>query len=235
MSATSPPTLTSDPGETTSDAPLDSSDGGLDDGDGEATTTGEPMEPTCTPTFVDPFDDASLNPLWDEWTEDGATLTESGGRVHFLIPEKPGPDTWPSAGLYTESVSMVGGHVRAELVPFAEPLDAAGTWLTLVDDDKCEVQIYAWNSMILANSADYEVAAMAAQTDAPLWLQLRVDEAWIVYWEWSTDGRTWNELHSEPSPCDVSWAWTSVFAGDEHHYPLPIPREVESFERCEAL
>jgi hypothetical protein len=200
----------------------------------ESTTMIEPMDPPCVPTFVDAFDDETLDPFWQSWATTDSSVVVSGGHLAIAIAASPAEGVWSDAGVYSEPVSMLGGHVRAQLIPFAPPLDVVGVWLTLVDPDGCELQIAAWDGMIIANSSDMTVATTRAEIDAPLWLQLRVDSESTAYWEWSTDGEAWNELHSEFSACDMTSAWTALFAGDEHQHAVPIVREVESFERCEA-
>ncbi len=235
--------LTTTPVDPTSDGDVDTSD--LDsEGDGptssssdgdpnDDTTTGEPEPPPCMPVFVDGFDADALDPEWSTWSSAGCSFGLASGHLEMSIGASM--DEWISAGIHTDVHSFEGGLVRAELVPYEAPLDVIGVWLTIYDDGSaCEVQIAAEAErvMIMVAGAYFEGPMVA--TDAPLWLQLRVDDADVVHWEYSSDGVDWSEAHSEASPCDFTNARSALFAGGVHALDTPIVRAVESFERCEA-
>lgn len=220
-----------DSGEATSaeDGPASSS--GADPSDD--TTTGEPEPPPCMPVFVDAFDGDALDPEWGTWVSVGCSLGVADGHVEFSIG--PSMMEWISAGLYSGVHSFVGGQVRAELVPYAPPLDVISVWLTIYEDGTaCEVQIAAEAEHIVIMVAGAYFDGPAVATDEPLWLQLRVDDDAIVHWEYSTDGLEWSEAHSEPAPCDFTNGRSALFAGGVHAENTPIVRAVESYERCEA-
>jgi hypothetical protein len=196
---------------------------------GSSSSTG-PGEPTCTTVFADDFEDGALDPTWDTWATAGSSYDESGGSMNFAIG--PSTDEWVSAGLSREPGPILGGHVRAELVPFDPPLELIGVWLTLYDD-ACELQIAAESSQIVGHAGDVWFDGVDVDTDASLWLQLRLDLDAVAYWEWSTDGEAWNVAHSEPTPCDMTSVRSALFAGGQHTQEDPITRSVASYERCD--
>jgi len=221
---------TSGEGTTTSDSsPPETSDAGpLDDG----TSTTAPAGPPCEPAFVDDFEDGLIDPQWETWSSPECWFAEQNGHLELVIA--PSDIEWVSAGLYTQPGPLLGGHVRAELVPFTAPLDVVGVWLTIFDAEDCEIQIAAENSTIHGHSAGVWFDPVQVDTEQPLWLQLRVDPDGFVHWEWSSDGEDWDEVHGEAPPCDFTSAHSALFAGDMHGEAGLITRAVESYERCEA-
>lgn len=233
-----------DPGDSTgdqststaSDAPGDaSSSGALDDGTSATMDTGsttDPPPPPCMPVFVDDFEDGVLDPEWGSWSSAECSFAETDGHLELTIGASM--TDWVSAGLSTQFHPFLGGQVRAELVPFTPPIDVVGVWLTIYDPDGCEIQIAVENSSIIAMSAGAYFDVAQVDSEAPVWLQLRVDDDMLVHWEWSSDGDTWAEVHSEVAPCDFTTAQSAIFAGDMQDSARPIVRAVESYELCEG-
>jgi hypothetical protein len=198
--------------------------------DGPSSSSGGPVVPTCTPVFVDDFEDGVLDPSWSSWASAGCAYGESGGAMNFSIA--PSATEWLSAGLTVAPGPIAGGYVRVELVPFDPPLDVIGVWLTLYDDE-CELQIAAEGSVVHGMADGEWFDGVSVATDEPLWLQLRIDLDAVAYWEWSTDGEDWNEAHTEPTPCGTRSMQSALFAGGFSEEATAITRSVASYERCD--
>jgi hypothetical protein len=199
----------------------------------ESSTSG-PIEPTCAVSLADDFEDGVIGPEWgDSWVCASCSIVESDGHLAFSVGAAE-PMDWPSAGLSTPEGSIVGGHVRAQLVPFSPPLDSIGVWLTLYEE-ACELQIAVSDAALHVRSGDAELMVPGIATDEPMWLQIRVDTEGVAYWEWSADGMAWELLHSEPAPCNVDLLRSAIFAGGVHDNMVPITRAIESYERCNPL
>ena len=231
-STTSSTTMPVDPSttsvdESTTDTPVSESSGAV-----ESSSSSEPPPPACDVVFVDDFADGVVDPEWDTWSSTGCYFAEESDHLVFSIG--PSAVDWISAGLNTQLHSLLGGHVRAELVPFEPPLEAIGVWLTIFDPADCEVQIAIESSALLINVAGDWYDGGPIDSTQSTWLQLRVDPDGYVHWEYSTDGSSWTEIHGEAPPCDFSSARSAIFAGGMHDGLAPVVREVESYERCEA-
>lgn len=229
----SPTTMPVDPSttgadESTTDTPISESSGAVE---GSSSSSG-PIVPECDVVFVDDFDDGVVDPEWDTWSSTGCFFAEDNG--HLVLSIGASAVDWISAGMNTQLHSFLGGHVRAQLVPFTPPLEAIGVWLTIFDPADCEVQIAVESSALLVNVAGTWYDGGAFDSTQATWLQLRVDPDGFVHWEYSTDGTTWIEIHGEAPPCDFASARSAIFAGGMHDNAEPIVREVEQYERCAA-
>lgn len=200
-------------------------------GQDTGTSTGE-VAPACEVAFHDEFDTATLDPEWDSWASPGSSFAAEGGHLVFSI--LPAPDDWLSAGIYTQPHSLLGGHVRAQILPFEAPADIVGVWLSLVDPADCEVQVAVESSIVLGHSNGEWFFEDAIDTSQPMWIQLRVDPDGLVHFEYSTDGRVFTEVYADAPPCDFSSALSAIFAGDDATSATPVIREIEWYERCEA-
>lgn len=219
-------------GEDDATGPSATESGSSNGEDGTTSGTTGPPVPMCEVTFADAFDNG-LDPEWDTWSSPGSWFALDAETLLFSIA--PSAAEWVSAGLYTQLHSFLGGHVRAEVVPFADPIDPIGVWLTMFDQADCEIQIAVESSAVRGHSAGTWFDPVAVDTTIPIQLQLRVDPDGLVHWEYSTDaGRSWSEVYAETPPCDFSSAHSAIFAGGVHDHPSAVVREVEWYELCEA-
>lgn len=225
-SMTSTPVETSTTSETSGIDPTDL----VTAGESSESSTSGPTLPSCAVTISDEFDDGVLDPVWGSWASAQCWFSEADGIMSFSVA--PSADEWLSAGLTNGPAPFLGGYVRTRLVPYQPPLDAVGVWLTAYHDT-CELQITLEGEVVHGKAGDVWLDGVDVASDAPVWLQIRSDLDGIAYWEWSTNGMTWNLLHSEPSPCDLDSMQSALFAGGTHENADPILRSVESYERCD--
>jgi hypothetical protein len=120
-----------------------------------------------------------------------------------------------------------------EVTPFVAPLDDVGVWLSVFDEQGCELQIAAEDGVVHGMADGVWFDGVPVAIDEPLWLQLRIDTDGVAHWEWSGDGTSWNLAHTEACPCDAMAMRSAIFAGDDHNLPTAITRSFESFERCD--
>jgi hypothetical protein len=206
---------------------------GTESSAGEASSSSsEPPPPACDVVFVDDFEDGVIDPEWDTWSSTDTYFAEQGG--HLVLSIGASAVDWISAGLNTQLHSFLGGHARAELVPFGDPLEVIGVWLTIFDENDCEVQIAVEDSSFQIKAGGTWYDGGPIDSTQAVSMQLRIDGDGYVHWEYSTDGETWTEIHGEAVGCDFSSARSAIFGGGMHDYTDPIVREVESYERCEA-
>jgi hypothetical protein len=163
---------------------------------------GTPDAPLGTPrcgtldVMQDDFSTDRFGTIWDKWSDGTPTAQVTGGALVITIPANGGDI---GAGYnnnfyydFTGAQAQVTVSQVADVDTILEVRDYNGTKLQFVDE---RGTLYAWTSTqgdLPGGSVTYDPAVHKH------W-RLRED-AGNAYWEWSTDGSTWNELTHETDP-----------------------------------
>jgi hypothetical protein len=167
--------------------------------DAESSTTA-PVE-TCTPEIIDPFDGPELLPMWSPFVGPGMELYLDGGRLVFTLAATP-DYVVSGTSLYVDS--LVGGAARVLISELNDPLLPMGAGIGL-GNDVCQLQLALVDGELDALLWDEQqevITLLANELEwlAPIWLQLRQDEAGEVHFEWSPNAEDWNELFAGSFP-----------------------------------
>jgi hypothetical protein len=159
----------------------------------------------------DDFTDPSTGLQWFSWTDSSATtIGESNGQL--AITMLTGSFSW--AGYSSAYAYDLTGSAYEVAVP------QAGGWDTVIevrspDDDKAQMIVENGDLIaVVLNTPDTDRQAMIDYVPSTH-RHWRIREAGgQLYWEWSTDRVTWNELHQMAAPFPVDHVFGIVAAGE---------------------
>lgn len=157
--------------------------------------TTEPTE-TCELAVVEPFDGKELAPMWMVSSPPGTEVFLGGGHLDIGL----GPtNEWLMATVVMEVPTLAGGWVRTQVIELEGPeLPVAGG--LVVFNGLCELELYITPFGVQASLYDGVQQMSTPLGDAelvvPIWLQIRQDPDGMVFFEWSADGASWQELAS---------------------------------------
>jgi hypothetical protein len=163
------------------------------DTSGESTTgDGGFVAPGC---FRDDFENGVVDPLWNVWMEEDATLEEIGGVLH-LVPPSFGIWDTGIVGAYNYGFPFVDGHVRMRVPVPPDPARPVVLFLTVGDVEDTLVSMQLAGNEVIANATigmveQYREAFPVAAY--PQWIGIRAADG-QVHFETSDDGATWTAL-----------------------------------------
>jgi hypothetical protein len=187
-------------------------------GDDDAPPDADPNDPDgggtgrCSASSLlrDDFADGAVGEQWFAWTSGGtATVAESGGVLTVTFASgSTAYGGYSSAHAYDltgssieVTVPQTGGRYT-----ILEAKQGGVNAQVLVEAG----QLYA----AILNTADEDRLAQIAY-DPAIHKRWRLREAGgQLYWEWSTDGDTWSELHHQAVPFDPRYVYASLVAGE---------------------
>lgn len=199
----------------------------------EGTTTGATVP--CR-SIQDEFDSDAIDPMWFPNAPLGTSITQQGGQLEIALESSP---DWLSAHLAVPLGPMEGGWARVMIDdPTGIDLPLAGG-ITLTNG-VCDLQVFVeswtvhafrWNN----DGAAGDQLAIVELPELPVWLQLRLDAGGELFFEWSNDQITWQELSRGTFPeCgDITGPLTAL-VGVGAQLTEDIVGAARRFERFEA-
>lgn len=169
-----------------------------------SSTTGDGgfIVPGC---FRDEFDNDVIDPLWNTWIEEDATLVESGGALR-LTPPRFGVWDTGIVGAYNYGFPFSNGHVRMRVSEPPDPARSVVLFLTVgeVDDTLISMQLASGEIVVNATVATVEQYREAfPKVTYPAWIGIRAGGT-QVHFEVSDDGSNFTVLstHDQPTPLE---------------------------------
>jgi len=200
----------------------------LSSGDDDASPDGDiGTASRCGTTALlrDDFADPARAIDWDSFAETGTTIAETGGVLAVTIANNS--IGW--AG-YTSAFTY---DLRGSAFEVAVP--QVGNRYTLIEvrsqnDEKAQIVVDSGELVaVLLNTPDVDRPA-SIPYDASMHKFWRIREAGgQLYWEWSSDRSSWNELHHQGTPFDVQHVYPGLAAG-EHLASLAIPSQFDDVD-----
>ncbi len=155
-----------------------------------------PPDATCAPVRLisDDFEDGVIDPVWNSYADDGATLEEADGALRVLYSGDS--EAW--AGYLTvEGHDLRGGSLAAEI------RQVGGMTILELNAGTVKVQTYAdvvtLHATVMVDGetvTSFETDYLAAEHVH--WRMREKDGR--IHWESSPDGTSWNELDARPVP-----------------------------------
>jgi hypothetical protein len=103
---------------------------------------------------------------------------------------------------------------------------------------ECDFQLYVSESMVRAfiwyvgEGAGQQIDS-SDEWELPVWLQLRVDDRGVLYFEWSQDEITWQQLVSDGFPeCGDLTGPMTLLVGSGGFPMAPSVRSFDTFHAC---
>lgn len=176
--------------------------------------------------LVDGFDTDTINTWWDPWSDGGPTTSIASSHLIIDLPGGAQGSNGPWAGVgglylydFAESVAQITVGQVAGTDTLIEVRDVSGKKAQMVEESGT---LYAWVSGEgTRNSIAY---------DAGVHKKWRIREhAGTTYWDWSTDGSTWNELWHEADP------FTGNGGENVHHVRIELAAGGQQTATTDAL
>ena len=161
----------------------------------------------------DDFGNGAIDPLWDPFSDPGATVSESGGQTRVALDTGTGD---PYAGI--TSAALYDLHDGGIDVGVAQT-GGVNTILEVRDFDGGRTQIVVEGGDLIVAVFDIPGAGQRASTpylpaDHRYW-RIRGDAAGMVFWEASGNRTDWTELHHENLGLDLDNVYGIVSAGGQ--------------------
>ncbi len=202
-----PPGQSSDGGNSVADAePQVGADAAPDAGTAQATCGGIAL-------LQDNFDIPGHGPIWDQWSDSGASANEGSGLFHVNL-DAGTADAW--AGRTSRALYDLTGSSIAVTVP---QVGGQHTVLEVRDPDGRRLQMDYHDSRLYAKALDVngtQLAGDSAAYDAVAQARWRIrEDGGMIYWETSPDGQSYTELHHAPVPFAVDSVRGLLAAGGQ--------------------
>lgn len=202
-----PPGQGSDGGGGAPDAaPQSSADAATDAGTAQATCGGIAL-------LQDDFANGIKGPLWNQWSDTGASASESGGLFHVNL-DAGTADAW--AGRTSRALYDLTGSSIAVTVP---QVGGQHTVLELRDPDDRRLQVDYHDGNLYAKvfaSDGSQIAVASVAYDAVSQARWRIrEDGGMIYWETSPDGQIYTELFHAPVPFAIDSLRAILAAGGQ--------------------
>jgi hypothetical protein len=181
-------------------ADVDGPPGGVDGPPGPDAPPGTPDAPLGTgrcgtvSTLRDDFSTDQNGSIWSSWSDGTPTATVTGGQLVITIPTNGGDiGAGYDSNYYYD---FTGAQAQVTVTQVAD----VDTILEIRDYKNGKLQMVAESGTLFAwTSSQGDLASTPYDASMHKHWRLRED-AGVAYWEWSTDGSTWNELFHEADP-----------------------------------
>jgi hypothetical protein len=186
--------------------------GGDGDVDGDAAPDGPGATGRCGTLALlrDSFDAAT--PWWDGWADAPVTTTLGSGRLTIALPAG-NADLW---GGYISRFSY--DFTGAQLAATVSQVGGRYTVLEVRGPEDQKSQLMVENGLLMATVLGVAGGGAKAQAvyDPLVHRRWRLREhAGMTYWEWSTDGTTWQELYKQANPFSPLHVRAMITAGQQ--------------------
>lgn len=161
------------------------------------------VAPTLPPyTYSDDFNDNTLNTsFWSIGSWAGGSGSETTGQI-VIIPSNGGGSELSTNSSY----SLVGKQVWAEIKEVPNQAINTGFWFGLYNGTN-SFEINSYNGTLVCShkisGSNTVVYTTTYNSSVHKWLRLREDTG-TLYYEYSTDGITWNVFFSESNPITMT-------------------------------
>jgi hypothetical protein len=177
------------------------------DGSPDAAVAAGDAAPGCV--LRDDFEDGQTGALWQPFNDTDARVREAAGYLEITFNDSP--DSWAGYQL-AQPIDLTSGEVRIEVKA------AGGVYTGLeVCFEEMELEIYAEDVETLIGAVsgtpiDDDSDEIPYDSAAHIVWRIRTD-AGDATWEVSTDGDTWDTIHTQSAPFPLDAVTVLIEAG----------------------
>lgn len=165
--------------------------------------------------LTDNFSDEKLDSKWLKFTRNGGDVYEKNGRLHFKLKNSKrvswagiqSKKTYDFRGCFAEMEIIYAqkGDAWLDLILSREKLPSNNFIIIGVDvsGKRNNLGKPALTALLQVNGIDNLLAVLDYDPHMHRYVRIRED-CGTVYFEWSSDGQMWKELHNMSNPFDMS-------------------------------